>query len=434
MKASCCDQFARCRRVMEAALCAAVRLFGFDWSRISEVLGVSANACKKRWSLFRSSYLPLSRLLHPLLPVASFPVVGGSFPLVVPCGRGLQRSTSGGRPWNFAVRSGMTGRKLTFRQLDLVRLWNLQDTDGSAMMLCNLKVAESRLRSFLKRGGMSRSRICSAVRSMVVPVALRRRIGMVTMVGDPALTITSSNAAYNYICFPGYGRFASHCEVASFLGINSHSGPYCSLKRVSNSTLLFRCLGETVHGRMSDGALAVARSIFVGPFWDFGSLWSGGLDELGSAARRCCGFLNCSFVAERDKVKLQCLTESLCPQYAFTDVADAVGFPHVSVLVATPPCVAFSSARRDASTIDAFSVAVGQVAILRLFISRSLPCVFIVEQSIGLRVYHPLCYALFCDLMDELPYDVYHSGWDAHVDFGSSHSRDRLIWVARLVV
>ena len=40
MKASCCDQFARCRRVIEAALCAAVRLFGFDWSRISEVLGV----------------------------------------------------------------------------------------------------------------------------------------------------------------------------------------------------------------------------------------------------------------------------------------------------------------------------------------------------------------------------------------------------------
>ena len=84
MKASCCDQFARCRRVMEASLCAAVRLFGFDWSRISEVLGVSANACKKRWSSFRSSYLPLSHLLHPLPPVASFPVVGGSFPLVVP--------------------------------------------------------------------------------------------------------------------------------------------------------------------------------------------------------------------------------------------------------------------------------------------------------------------------------------------------------------
>ena len=124
---------------MEVPLCAAVRLFGFDWSRISEVLGVSANACKKRWSLFRSSYLPLSHLLHPLPPVASFPVVGGSFPLVVPCGRGLQRSTSGGRPWNFAVRSGKTGRKLTSRQLDLVRLWNLHDTDGSAMMLCNLK-------------------------------------------------------------------------------------------------------------------------------------------------------------------------------------------------------------------------------------------------------------------------------------------------------
>ena len=76
---------------------AAVRLFGFGWSRISAVLGVSANACKKRWSLFRSSYLPLSHLLHPLPPVASFPVVGVSFPLVVPCGRGLQRSTSGGR-------------------------------------------------------------------------------------------------------------------------------------------------------------------------------------------------------------------------------------------------------------------------------------------------------------------------------------------------
>ena len=349
-------------------------------------------------------------------------------------GRGLARSTSGGRPWNFAVRSGEAGRKLTSRQLDLVRLWNLHDTGGSTMMLCNLKVAESRLRSFLKRGGMSRSRICSAVRRMVIPVALRRRIGMVTLVGEPALTITSSNAAYNYICFPDYGRFASHCEVASFLGINAHSGPYCSLKRIANSTQLFRCLGESVHGRMSDGALSFARSIFIGPFWDFGSLWSGGLDELGSAARRCCGYLNCSFISERDEVKLRCLTESLCPQYAFTDVADAVGFPHVSVMVASPPCVAFSSARRNASPVDAFSVALGQVAILRSFISCSLPCVFIVEQSVGLRVYHPLCYTLFCDLMDELPYDVYHSGWDARSDFGSSHSRERLIWVARLIV
>ena len=209
--------------------------------------------------------------------------------------------------------------------------------------------------------------------------------------------------------------------MASFLGINSHSGPYCALKRIATSTLLFRCLGESVHGRMSDGALSFARSIFVGPFWDFGSLWSGGLDELGSAARRCCGVLNCSFVAERDDLKLQCLTESLCPEFAFSDVVDAIGFPHVSVLVVSPPCVAFSSARRDASPVNVFAVAVGQVSVLRSVISCSLPCVFVVEQSIGLRVYHPLCYALFCNLMDELPYDVYHGRWDARVDFESSH-------------
>ena len=98
---------------MGAPLCAAVRLFGSDWKRVAMMLGVSVNACKKRWALLRSSYSPPSHLLHPVLPVANLPVGGGSFPLGVPHGRGLARSTSGGRPWNFAVRSGETGRKLT---------------------------------------------------------------------------------------------------------------------------------------------------------------------------------------------------------------------------------------------------------------------------------------------------------------------------------
>ena len=148
---------------MDVPLCAAVRLYGSDWKRVASVLGVSVNACRKRWALFRSRYSPFSHLLHPVFSGAIFPVVGGSFPLVVPCGRGLVRSTSGGRPWNFAVRLDASGRKLTSRQSDLVRLWSLHDTDGSAMMLCNLKIAESRLWSFLRRGGMSPSRVCSAV-------------------------------------------------------------------------------------------------------------------------------------------------------------------------------------------------------------------------------------------------------------------------------
>ena len=116
---------------------------GSAWLRCSECPSTLVESVGHYSELGR--YSPSSHLLHPVSPDAIIPVAGGSFPLVVPCGRGLVRSTSGGRPWNFAVRLDATGRKLTSRQSDLVRLWSLHNTDGSAMMLCNLKIAESRL-------------------------------------------------------------------------------------------------------------------------------------------------------------------------------------------------------------------------------------------------------------------------------------------------
>ena len=66
--------------------------------------------------------------------------------LLANTGRGLQRSESGGRPWNFAIRDAV-GHPLTLpltpRQARLLSLWCVCPCpDVGGWLLCNLKSAE----------------------------------------------------------------------------------------------------------------------------------------------------------------------------------------------------------------------------------------------------------------------------------------------------
>ena len=410
----------------------AVRCYGRDWKRVGAELGLTPTSCRKQYLRVGHAAIPYGGPAV-MLPAADVCAVCSFGELPAHSGRGLQRYTSGGRPWEFAIRPHVVGRWMTDRQLQLVKLWKLNEPGSSRMLLCNLKDAEQRLVRHLRRCGIPKGRVNQWVLTFPLPVCLRDRLGMAFYAGDVCATVTSSNAAYNYVSFGEIGRFATVQEVAAFLGTCTRGGAFSSLLDPSRTDFLFHCVGESVHSRMAESIACVARSLFIGPLQSIGSLFSGGLDELAHSFKRAVGPLSTEFISELDSRKRESLAGACDPRFQLADASEAAFMSSVSVLVISPPCTSFSKARRGHRSSSSISIARSQIDTISAAILSTTPCLVILEQSLGLRSHHPDCYQLYCRGLASLPYRWVHGSRDAHRDHGSSHSRDRLFWVGVLV-
>ena len=248
------------------ALESAVRRYGNDWAAISRVLERKRCSCMKRWKRLAPSYVP--SYLPAVVPETVQPPSHVSVvfhPLLVNSGRGLHRSESGGRPWNFAIRDAI-GRPLTKRQAELLSLWCVCPCpDVGGWLLCNLKTAEQKLRRSLIRCGVRPSAVARTVLTLQLTPQMRDFLGLAIRQGAAGSTVTSSNAAYNFVSFGTHGRFLTANEVASFVGLNCHEGPVRLLTRpgVAQSAV-FRCIGESIHSRCADSVVCAADAQTVG--------------------------------------------------------------------------------------------------------------------------------------------------------------------------
>jgi len=267
-----------------------------------------------------------------------------------------------------------------------------------------------------------------------IPSKLRDELGMVVFPGDPGATVTRSCAGLNWLGGEdaGEGRFVTSREVAGFMGVDAHGGPYCVAKRYYTDYQVCGLLAEGVHSKVADYAANVASFYLRTPPATVGSLYSGTLDELGSGLQRVFPGCRRSFVSELDPVKLRVLWESFGPDRCYTDVADVDGHYPAEALVASPPCLVFSKANRTSTPESQESAARGHVTDLRRAIRLLRPHVVVIEQTEGLRTHCRLAYEVYLGLWEGLGYRVYHDVVDAHDTCGGSHHRSRLIWVALL--
>jgi hypothetical protein len=215
------------------------------------------------------------------------------------------------------------------------------------------------------------------------------------------------------------------------MGKRSRAGGACDVaRRYYTDCLLCGLLAESVHSRVADFGAAVGRGFLSGAVTSIGSLYSGAMDELGSACARLFPGACRSFVAESDPRKLRVLWEAYGPHRCYASVEEVDGSHPADALVASPPCLIFSKANRVSTTAGQGAAAEGQVGQIRRAILLLAPRLVLLEQTDGLKTHCPDAYELFEGLWVGLPYRVYLSVVDARDTCGGSHHRARLVWVA----
>ena len=142
---------------------------------------------------------------------------------------------------------------------------------------------------------------------------------------------------------------------------------------------------------------------------------------------RIFGPLQYVFAAECCVRKAEVLWRGRSPSVVYASVREAGSAPHVDVLVASPSCLVFSTANRQSS--DSVLEAEEQIGEMRAVVESSRPCVFIVEQTVGLKTHHKDAYGVYQSFFDVLPYRVSHGVVNARDDFEATHERARLFWV-----
>ena len=263
---------------------------------------------------------------------------------------------------------------------------------------------------------------------------MRDALGMVHYPGEGCRTLTSNNAPYWWVGGPGPvgGRFVSPSELGLFMGLDVKMGSFpaaVAYLRWKDWTdnYLYRWIAESVHGRVADYIAEVGRGLFVGPCCSVGSLYSGAFDELSAACVRIFGPLHYVFAAESCAKKAEVLWRGRSPGVVYSSVGEAGEAPHVDVLVSSPSCLVFSTANRQAG--DSVREAEGQISEMRAVVESSRPCVFIVEQTVGLKTHHKDAYGAYQGFFDALPYRVCHGVVNAREGFEATHERVRLFWV-----
>ena len=429
-----------------SALRAAVGSHGTAWRKIAKlrlVPGRGPDALRNRWA--KLGPLPPAPAGQPSMPWPLQPYV--QLPVLpVPCipsrGRALRCLAS--RPWEYLVRRSEGSRAVpsardpSARQLLLVRNWQLSNAGPNhTLLLCNLKRAEAKLRTHMLRCGILHSELNDRVLGCPIPLWVRDQLGMVLYPGGVGATITSSCAPYNWLGGPemGAGRFACATEVAAFMGFPVLGGSFRVARRLYTDFALCQLLAESVHSLVSSAAAGPVAG-HLGPLGlgslSIGSVYSGAFDSLGAAVSRLLPSSYHSFAAESDPRKREVLFRSHAPRFMYESAESVDGAYPADVLVASPPCLVFSTANRSSSAADRLAEGHAQVQELRRIIMLLKPLAVIIEQSDGLRTHCPLGYQLFLDMWQGTPYQVHHSVLDAHANCGGSHTRARLIWVCVL--
>ena len=403
----------------------AISRVGVHWRRLScepALAGRSATALRLRW-------LELSAQPPTPPPVAAPPQpldgVGGTFPWV--CEASYQR------PWTHHVfRSTVASRRPTKRQLALIALWGL-DKPGSEMLLCNLSLAEDRVRAYLKRTCAS-PYSNTLLLSTPLTVQERDELGLAYRAKDVCHTMTCANSNLYWVCCPG-GRcgFATSTEVSRFMG-GDPGGCVAAMRRAGIAeSRRHAWLAESIPLRMARecARLAVAHvcASHRPTVWRCGSLFSGARDAF-TLGMRAEAAAQCVFVAESDADKLAVLRATSSPLYEYTDARSASHeCPPIDCLSATPSCRRASRANHsgDPATVDA--ALVSDFKTVADAARRAQPLILLLEQSDGLRTHHPGAYDAMCRVLDALPYVWAHRSLDLHDDLGGCHLRCRLLWV-----
>jgi hypothetical protein len=143
----------------------ALSVYGRNWSGIAggslAIPGRSTSSMRNQWySMCSQKDIPAP--LPALLPSAE-PLLASSradlpvLPLPLDCVLLPPRSVYSGRPWDYVVQRVSAEEKAkharlpTERQARYIRNWNLGCARGRGLLLCNLKRAEGKLRSYYTR-------------------------------------------------------------------------------------------------------------------------------------------------------------------------------------------------------------------------------------------------------------------------------------------
>ena len=409
----------------DRALRAAVSRVGVRWRRIScepALVGRSATAVRLRW-VELAAYPPAAP--PTAVPPQPFDGAGGTFPWE--CRVAYQR------PWSHHVfRSTVASRRPSKRQRALISLWGL-DEPGSEMLLCNLSLAEDRVRSHLKRT-CSRPYSNALLLSTALTVQERDELGLAYRARDVCHTMTCANSNLYWVCCPG-GRcgFATSTEISRFMG-GDPSGCVAAMRRAGVcESRRHAWLAESIPLCMARECARLALSHVLAAqcpaVWRCGSLFSGARDAF-TLGMRAVADMQCVFVAESDAEKRSVLRATSSPVYEYGDARSASrGCPHVHCLSATPSCRRASRANHAGDPAVSDAALVSDFELVADTARRAQPLVLLLEQSDGLRTHHPNAYDAMCRVLDALPYVWAHRSMDLHDDLGGCHLRCRLLWV-----
>ena len=417
----------------DAALAHAVAEHGPRWPLVAAQCGSTASAARMRWLriAFRE-HNPCKP--KPVTPLPTRPIYRPIRWTDYPSGgRGRYgRSRTGGRPWDFYVlHHPLPSRPLTQRQARLLRLWRLDKPLGRPFM-CNLLIAEQRVRLHFLACGVSRAHLNDVVLRTSLCPTTRDSLRLAYMPGDVCHTITRSNANLNWVCTPsGRAGFLTPPELAAFMGLDRRSLLPSVLRAGISGRALMCCLAESVVQRMSlHFAQLATQGLDSLTQWRVGSLFSGAFDSL--AEGLCSGHRRAIrvFAAESDEHKARALRQR-CIHGTVYPTAEAASqeCAQVDALVASPPCIHVSAARCGPADCD--PIVHRHVDIICETVLRAQPMIVIIEQSDGLRTHHPSDYSRVCARLDQLPYNWLHRTVCAHRDYSSPHRRSRLVWIGR---
>ena len=395
-----------------AALASAVGQHGCRWaliSRLGLVPGRSPTALRLEFLRRHSSPVVAPEPAPPSCVVCQ--------PGCVVQWPSFSRSRFAGRPWQYHIRPRRSSRSPTSNQAALIAQLGLTDSGEHVLLLCDLKRARERVRSY---------------RGAIVPRTDRDDLGLVHYPGEPGLTLTSDHCCYLWLggSAAGAGRFVAPSELASFMGMDTRGGAYRAAARTFKARTLSRHLCESVHRSMALGAAQVGASLLsCNSLPTVGSLYSGAFDILGEVCQAVFG-ARLSFVAETDILKRTALQGARSPGHSYCQVEDVDGRFPADILVASPPCLLYSKANRFSTHASKMEEAVRVTGELVRIITLLRPRLFILEQTYSLKTHCPEAYKLYLGMWEPLPYYVASFHVDAHLDCGGTHYRDRLIIVA----
>ena len=232
----------------KVALQQAVSVHGRDWGAIAATGALGArtpNTILQAWDALSAHCITAAKVVVANPELA--PLVAGPESAVArlpeALGRQAARRIHSGRPWDYIVRRGgkrQAPREPTALQKKWIKNWSLHNARGRGLLLCNLRRASAKLRKYFGQQGYTHATMDELMEHVPIPSKLRDELGMVLFPGDPGATVTRSCAGLNWLGGEdaGEGRFVTSREVAGFMGVDAHSGPYCVAKRYYTDKLI----------------------------------------------------------------------------------------------------------------------------------------------------------------------------------------------------